>query len=270
MNTIRASMLPAWDDCSRRTGARQYGAMLAAHGHNTRLLLPSVGAAIGTAVHKAASHFLGARLAGLQEPGQVECADVAEVSLITALEPGAVWDATSPNMQTATAQVARMFHAYWPTLQRKRPAIVETELRATVLDGWELSGHVDYYGESEDLDDLKTGVKVATPIGQFGGYSLLLEAHGKEVRVAAMEFVPRVRISKPQPPPERTVYDVHTAKQEAWRAIYDIVRAMGEYADTGNQHALRANPKSMMCTEKYCPAWGTSFCTSHQKPKEKG
>ncbi len=268
MNTIRCSMLPAWDDCSRRTGARQYTDMLATHGHTLKSLLPSVGAAIGTAMHKAAGHFLLARLAGGDEPTFDECAGLAEGSLAVALDRGAVWDATTPNFLDARKQIERMLRAYWPVLVKKRPLIVESELRATVGDAWELSGHVDCFDILGALDDLKTGAVQRGYIAQIGSYGLLLQACGHEAKKAGMTYVPRVRLSKPQPGPIYSEYDLKEARQVAWRTIQEITRTMDEFAATGNPHVIRANSMSMMCTPKYCPAWGTPFCTSHQKPKE--
>ena len=268
MNTIRCSMLPAWDDCSRRTGARQYTDMLAAYGHTLKELLPSVGAAIGTAMHKAAGHFLLARLAGSDEPTFDQCADIATDSLMVALDRGAIWDATTPNIQAADKQIGRMLRSYWPVLVKKRPLIVESELKATVADGWELSGHVDCYDIDAALDDLKTGAVQRGYIAQIGSYGLLLEANGREVKKAGMTYVPRARLSKPQPLPIYSDYDLKEARHIAWRSIQEIIRTMDEFAEIGNPHVIRANSMSMMCTPKYCPAWGTAFCTSHQKPKE--
>lgn len=276
MNTIRCSMLPAWDDCSRRTAARQYWKILESKGHSIKVLLPSVGAAIGTAIHKAQSHFLLARLNGIQEPSQSDCFEVAEASLTAALAPGAVWDDTTPNMMVAEAQLFRMIAVLWPTLQDKRPKIVESELQATVpmVQGWVLSGHVDYFGESGDLVDLKTGVVDRNYAGQFGGYALILEANGHKVRTATVAYIKRVRLGtpakpNPQPLPARFPYDIPDAKDTAWRAIKEIVQQMETYAASGKPSVLRANSTSLMCSEKYCPVWGTDFCTVHKKTEEK-
>lgn len=268
MKTIRCSMLPAWDDCARRTGGRQYGHLLAEHGHELRSLLPSVGAAIGTAVHKGAAYYLIARLIGADEPTIAQCTDAAQAILVEQLAPGAVWDATSPNMQTAEKQVERMLRVYLPTLADVRPLIVESEMRSTIAEGWELSGHVDCFTEDGDLDDLKTGVPARNHRPQIGGYVLNLEANGHAVKSAGMTFVQRVRLSKPQPLPVRTDYDLSECRLVAWRGIQDIISTMNKYADSGNPHELQENPMSLMCSEKYCSSWGTSFCTVHKKPTE--
>ncbi len=268
MNVIRCSMLTGWDDCARRTGARQYMAMLEAHGHTPKTLLPSVGAAIGTAVHRGAAWFLLARLHGTPEPDLAACVGVALDALTTQLEPGAVWDPTSPNLMVAHKQVERMLRVYWPKMQTMHPLMVEDQIKATISEGWELSGHLDYFGIAGDLDDLKTGAVFRSHGGQLGGYALDLEARGHAAKKAGTDFIKRVVLSRPQPMPIYTAYDVEETKRTAWRSIHEIVLQMEEYDRTGNPHHIRANPQSMMCTPKYCCAWGTAFCTSHKQPEE--
>ena len=273
MKTIRCSMLPAWDDCARRTAGRQFAGLLAERGHNLRSLLPSVGASIGTAVHRGAAHLLIARLSGIEEPSNDQCVAVALDALAEQLAPGAIWDTTSPNLQTAFVQVERMLLVYLPTLTDVNPLIVESEMRSTINNEWELSGHVDLFTTSGDLDDLKTGVPPRTYMAQMGGYALNLEANGHQVRRASMVFVRRARLKNktgpiPQPLPVRTEYDLTEAKLTAWRTIQDITRSVDEFEATGDPHCLRANPMSLMCSEKYCSSWDTEFCTVHQKPKE--
>lgn len=270
MNTIRCSMLPAWDDCARRTGGRQFAALLEKRGHRMRDLLPSVGSAIGTAVHRGAAHLLIARVASAQEPSEHECMEAAEASLVDALKPGAVWDATTPNMQTALAQLHRMLGVYLPWLHGVTPLVVEERLRAGVTDGWELSGHCDLLTATHHLDDLKTGNIPRSYGAQLGGYILDLEANGYTPRKASMTYVARVRLrskggsAKAQPGPVRTEYDILEAKRSAWTAIRDIVRSVNAFERTGDPHELRANPMSLMCSPKYCAAWGTQFCRQHR------
>ena len=55
---LRASMLPSWPDCPRRGAAKQWRHGVNTAGYHLRESRSSVGAAVGTAVHAAAAHFL--------------------------------------------------------------------------------------------------------------------------------------------------------------------------------------------------------------------
>jgi hypothetical protein len=35
---------------------------------------------------------------------------------------------------------------------------------------------------------------------------------------------------------------------------------MAQFNATGDVNCFMANQMSMMCSDKYCPAWGTKFC----------
>lgn len=260
MKSIRCSSLPAWGDCARRTAARSYADDLKAHGFELIHQLPSVGAAVGTAVHKAASHFLEARRDKLREPTQNECSAEAEASLVKSLAPGAIWDATTPNMLTAAKQIDRMIASFWPLWIELDPQIVEQKLEATIAPGWIMSGHPDFIGADGCLKDFKTGVPERNHIVQLGGYALLSEANGVELETATVDFVKRVRLKTPQPPPVVTPYDLNEAKLFAWRAIQEIIADVTRFEASGNPHEFNANPMSLMCSEKYCPVRETSFC----------
>lgn len=268
MKTIRCSSLPSFEDCSRRTVARGYADILAAHKFQRNANLPSIGAAIGTAVHSAAGHFLIARLNGETEPSQAACVEIAEAKLITQVRPGAIWDATSGNIKIATAQVVKMIAAYWPELIKKKPLIVESELRAMIAPGWVLSGHVDCFEENGELDDLKTGVPSRNHVTQLGGYALNLEANGHKLRSATVTFIKRVAYTKPQPAPVKTQYSLGESKLSAWSTIQEIVKSVDSFEATGNPYDIRANPMSLMCSEKYCPVYRTPFCKLHNHEEE--
>jgi hypothetical protein len=42
----------------------------------------------------------------------------------------------------------------------------------------------------------------------------------------------------------------------------------GRYLLPGDPWAFPANPGSKLCSAKWCPAWGTTFCREHQPSKD--
>lgn len=256
-------MLPSWPDCNRRTAAKQYKRMVKAAGYDVRDLMPSIGAAVGTAVHASLAHVLRHKQS-TGELGSVK--DGLEIALQTfrqEIAPGAEWDDTTPNLPTAEFQIARMSEAYLPIAQTIVPLRVETEMRATIAPGWILTGHIDLYAQPKHLDDTKTGALMRPYQAQLGGYAMLADANGLPVDTIGTTYIPRGKKSKPQPPPERQLYDLHSAKRAAYGAIMDIKRGVEEFQRTGDAFAFSANPMSLMCSPRYCPAHGTKFCNLH-------
>jgi len=264
MRTIRASMLPGYNDCPRRAAAKQYPELLRSIGCASRPMLPSIGAAVGTATHAAAEVLFRARMA---DPGAsldvLAAVAVASEKLREEIATGAEWDATTPNLQAAEYQLARLVQACLPLVVAEEPAAVELHLRARVAEGWELTGHVDLLTQAGHLDDLKTGSVKRPYQAQLGAYSLLARANGLEIRSVGITWVQRGRRTKPQPPMERYRYEVESAERAAWATAQAICRDVEAFETEGDPEAFRANPMSLMCSRRYCPAFGTPFCSMH-------
>ena len=248
MNTIRASMLPAWNDCPRRAAAKQYRRQIEAAGFPLRQLLPSIGAAIGTAVHAAVT--------GWRRVGRLESDMTVFHEEISA---GAEWDETTPNLQIAVAQIMRMATA--ASALEIHPAEYELPLRASLAEGWDLTGTLDLITANGKIDDLKTGTLVRPYQAQLGAYALLAESNGRTVTDVSTTFVPRVSLKKPQPPAVRHPIDLDTAKRAAWHTAQNIMADVGRFSKSGSPWEFPANPMSLLCSPKYCSAHGTAFCT---------
>ena len=261
---IRASMLPSYPDCPRRAVAKQYRRKFEKLGYEFRELAPSVGAAAGTAVHKGAEMMLRAKHAG------------KTISLDQALEPaitgfqeetgkGAIWDETTPNSNVAAEQIKRMVAMYAvqldiPATVNGEPA-VELSLKANAGDGWELTGHIDLVTETGWVRDTKTGALMRPYHAQLGAYSLLVRSNKIiDVKGAAIDFIKRVGKTKPQPPCEAQEYAVGPCERNALALIGKLKADMAQFDATGDLGSFMPNPMSMMCGDKYCPAWGTAFC----------
>lgn len=256
-------MLPSADDCLKRTFAKQFPDMVGERGYQLRKLQPSVGAAVGTAVHAAAEHLLR----GKQETGELppidEAIAPAAAKFREEIAPGAEWDDTTPNLQVAEFQIRRLTEAYLPIAQQVNPAGIELALLAKVAAGWELSGHIDLYTREQRVDDLKTGAVRRPYQAQVGAYALLLEANGHPVSSVGVTWIPRGKKTKPQPPAECETYDLDTSKRAAFAAITRFRQSAESFIESGDPFSLPANPMSLMCSRRYCGAWGTPFCRLH-------
>lgn len=236
--------------------------MIRAHGHTLRSLPPSVGAAVGTAVHRAAQVYQAARISGAAPDVQSAIA-VALAEFREEIKTGAEWDNTTPNVQAADIQVAGLFGAYLKASDRLKPAAVELPLKAAIASGWELTGTVDLITVDGRIDDLKTGAVRRPYQAQLGAYSLLARSNGREVKEVGTTWIKRVRIKADQPPPEIQTYDVAVSENAAYSTIEAVIHDVDKFEKTGDPGAFRANPMSMMCSPRYCPAHGTAFCKLH-------
>jgi hypothetical protein len=261
-------MLPSYPDCPRRAVAKQYRRKFEKLGYQFRELPPSVGAAAGTAVHTGAEQLLRAKWAG------------KKITVEQALEPaisgfseetgkGAIWDDTTPNANVAVEQIKRMVACYqygplsteMPLTINEQPA-VELELEANAGDGWKLTGHIDLVTEAGWVRDTKTGALVRPYHAQLGAYSLLVRSNSilSTVSGAAIDFIKRVGKTKPQPPCEIQEYPVAPCERNATGLIRRVKDDMARFDAAGDINCFMANQMSMMCSNKYCPAWGTDFC----------
>lgn len=273
---IRPSSLTGWPDCQRRTAARLFPQLVAAAGFTLRRLEPHIGATVGTATHSGAGYSLKEKLNGRGLGQESDAIEVSMVSFKKEIVDGVTWDTTTRDRGAAEKQIARMVHVYRRDVAPKiEPIAVEERLKAKVADRFELSGQKDVLARMpKALEDLKTG-KIRRANGvQYGAYCMIEKAHGRQVDHIFEDFIPRSAVSKEQAPAERLEYDVQACYAEAYETILDMKRAIEDFVErlvTGKrppEGAFRANPMSMLCSDKYCPCWGTDFCKLHRRPKE--
>lgn len=260
---IRCSALPSWPDCPRRTAAKTFRKLIERQGFKLRELPPSIGAAVGTATHKVAElvlqHKIDTGSLGAFDDGLEQ----ALAGLSEEISPGAVWDDTTPNLNTAQLQVKSLAKAYYSAVAAKvDPLAVELSLEADAGGGFVLTGHIDLLTVQGWIRDLKTGSVERPYYQQHGGYSLLVRSNNQNgvVNGLAVDWIKRVGKTKPQPAPVEKIYDVQTCERAALDVIGDIKRCVSDFESVGNPGIFVANPMSMMCSDKYCPAWGTDFC----------
>jgi hypothetical protein len=277
---IRASALSSYPDCNRRGAARLFRREIEAAGYRLRHTPRSIGAAIGTAVHKAAQVLLGEKVAsGVLPPASV-ATDAALDELHAQLGTGEIaYDSPTLNRNEATRQTIGMARIYRSVVAPQvEPILVEERLEAEVAPGIVLSGHADVVArEPGAVRDLKTGVRRPTSVApQLGAYSLLSRSHGLDITRALIDFIQRVRPSRPQPDPLSTSLEVAQAETAATNILRHIEGDLATFRHgdpvrrilPGDSWSFQANPASVLCSPKWCPAFGTAFCREGDPAKE--
>jgi hypothetical protein len=280
---IRVSSLAGYSDCPRRAAARLFWREIKNAGFALRYLPRSIGGLVGTAVHRGVAHVLGAKAKTGQLPLRTVAIENSREALAEGVDGVEVQfdgpTGATHHMRDAVDQVVRMTGIYHDNIAPKvDPVIVEERLEAEVEVGLVLSGQPDLVcREPGAIRDLKTGQRMPASFApQLGGYSLLSRSHGHKIERAAIDYVKRVNPSKPQPLP--VTNEAVIAHAEA--AASSILRQMAFDLDTfrhgdearrirpGDPWSWAANPSSMLCSAKWCSAWGTEFCHEGVKAKQ--
>lgn len=264
-SNIRASMLPSYFDCARRAAAKQYRKEIEAAGFVLRETFPSVGATFGTAAHAAGEHLLRHKAQHFSDASEAQALEVAMQNFTEETAEGVEWDDTTPNQNTAQFQLRRVVSAIAVFSQRVMPKEVELELRADAGDGFELTGKLDLLTVDEVLRDLKTGALHRPYQSQLGAYALLARSSGEKVKAVAIDWIARTPKTKPQPPVQTESYPLDACEQAAFATVNRIKQDVIKFRSSGDPWAFPANPMTMMCGARFCPAHGTAFCNMHLK-----
>lgn len=277
LTVVRASSLSGYADCPRRAAARMFRQIVEAAGFKLRETGKSIGAAVGTSVHKAAFIMLSEKAKTGSLPPETVSSDAAAETMRAEIVDGMIWDRETPELNTAQQQVLRMARVYRtqvaPGIQ---PLIVEERLEAEVP--WTrsklvLSGQADVIArEPGRINDLKTGKRKGNHNGQIGAYALLARTNAiQDINEAGIDFVQRVTLKKPQPDAVRDSVPVERAEQTASNILRHIDGDLATFREgdperrilPGDPAAFLANPSSMLCSPKWCPAFGTDWCHEH-------
>jgi hypothetical protein len=269
---IRCSALTWWPDCPRRGAARLFWREISAAGFRLRSTPRGIGAAIGSAVHKTAAVILTEKAKTGSLPPSTVAADCAAETLLDELGSGEImFDRTTANRVEGEVTVVGMARAYHRHIAPTVDAVlVEERLEAEVAPGIVLSGQPDVVArEPHRVRDLKTSTRAgATHAPQIGGYSLLARSHGLDIAEAAVDSIRRVAIGRAQPDPVSKPVAVALAESAASSIIKHIEGDLRTFREgdparrilPGDPWAFAANPSSILCSPKYCPAFGTEFC----------
>lgn len=272
---IRPSSLTTFADCARRWAAQHLRLEIVDAGYDLRHATAThIGAHVGTGVHETANVTLATKAAQGTLGNE---ADVIEQGLVRMRErisqEGAQWDEATDSLNTAEKQLRRMAKVYRRDVAPHiNPVLVEERLEAEIADGFILSGQMDAVaGDPHNvLRDLKTGTRQRANALQYGAYALLLDAHGYSPVAIYEDYIKRVPIKHEQPPAAAKPIEKATAAAHAIECIEDLTKATNEFdrriADANGrapEMAFRANPASSLCSDRFCPAWGTRWCRAH-------
>jgi hypothetical protein len=255
---IRASQLPGYNDCARRTAASLFRKELEDMGYEFRKRSPGIAPVVGTAVHAGVSHIMEEKLSTGFLGRLNDMKEVGVESLKEKVKDGVTWDDTSPNRNHAEQQVKKLSKTYYNRVApHVNPIMVEQETKGKVK-GIVTTGHPDIVTTTEVLD-LKTGRKGTTYAEQLGLYSLQLKKAGVKVKHLIVDHLPRTQKGKTQACNQYN-YPVHHCEVKAYYTVERIINDYNKFKETSNPQYFADNHQSVLCSPKYCHAWGTGWC----------
>lgn len=252
---------------------------IAAAGFVLREMPHGVGAAVGTSVHRSAQVILLEKASTGTLPPVDVATDCARDNIGESIARGVMFDGprgATQNGREAVSQAVRMAALYHRAVAPNvQPLLVEERLEAEAAPGLVLSGQPDLVArEPNQIRDLKTGAKQGNHNAQAGGYSLLARSDGIEIEQAAIDYIKRVPPSKPQPDPVVTKIPLALAEQVAANVLRHIAEDLRIFREgdrrlrllPGDPAAFLANPSSVLCSRRWCPAHSTGsngWCREH-------
>lgn len=258
--TIRASSFGALFDCPARwTAIHMEG----------RRMPQSGNAALGTAIHAGTAVFDTDRVKGVAP--SLSAAEEAAVESVHRPREETVWDEES---RDKAESVARSLTNRYCTLESEKHEFVAVEASVEALHitdlGIVLTGHVDRVRRvdgSHGVTDLKSG---KTAVGTDGR----ARTHGHAAQLGVYELVAQAATGLPIDAPAQIIglqTNLTPDKQRIGSGEIENAREplLGDEDHTGLLHIASrivhgqteawGNPRSMMCSPKYCPIYNTCF-----------
>jgi len=253
-------MIPGYADCPRRACIPIIRAAAEETGYTFHDTPQGIGAAVGTGLHAGARYALEEKQAG-RAVSKNDAEERSVCNLRETIKTGVQWDPTTPEQNTAERQLRTLARSFVDEVAPAvTPVIIESRRRAKFLDGVTISGQPDVE-EPGAISDWKAGSKLGSHHGQLGAYSLLKRGgEGGTLTRLSVWHLPRVPARKPYPGARRHDLDVNVCERAAWATIQHIIRDVRQFTETKDPWAFQANPGSMLCSYKYCRAFGTSWC----------
>lgn len=256
MITIRASSLPELFDCPARFEAK----------HIRKLRLPSSSnAVLGKAVHAGTALFDGKRLEGC--PVTPDDAAGAVVDAIHKPDEDVDWGEDRPQEAESIALALHSLYCHKIAPKQQYVAVEAACERLEITDiGIALTGTTDRVTITDDgygIADIKTGknavaadgtVKTQGHAAQMAVYELLAE-HSTGYAINAPSQIIGLQTAKTDRGRRAGIGTIEGGR-ELLLGDEDspgLLEHAAKILKSGNFHG---NPKSMMCHERYCPAFG--------------
>lgn len=259
---IRASYLAYYPDCPRRSVARLVENTVKRAGYSLVQTLTGIGAAVGTATHIAAAYQLREKIRTGEIGRLKDSQEIGVEAFKRETFDGVEYDGTTPNSNAAHRQITTLTRCYFHQIAPNSDATdIEIRLEAEIRPGYILSGSMDELSPWT-ISDTKTGVKLALYEPQIGAYSLLVKSAPGRPNPRSLRFahLARVPISKPYPGAKIYLANQELAERMAAAYVNRLIDDIESLKKTGATHGILCNPNSIMCSRKFCTAFGTNFC----------
>jgi hypothetical protein len=262
MINIRASLLPSYSDCPRRSATKIIRREILEAGYTINSTPGGVGAYVGIGAHAAAEYYMGSLINKGSPIEKDGTAQAIEKYRSECQKNGVMFDVTTPNNNTAEKQLVQLTSAFYSVIvPHVNPEKIEDNRVVTIRWGYSLSGKSDCETVEPDILDWKFGSKLSNHTEQFGAYSLIKRAHENRRVIALKQYhIPRTPIKKPFPGVTVVPYDPIISERAAQNTIKHIIRDCENFLRTKEPWSFAANTMSMLCSSKYCSVHGTNFC----------
>lgn len=258
---IRSSSLNDYSDCQRRAATKIIPKLVKEAGYTMNNIIHGAAALVGTSSHKVMEYCLSEKISN----GSIgEWKKAKESALDTWVDESRknslLWDSGTPDFKSAEKQISSIGLVYFNEVApTKKPKATEAYFEADTGNGFILTGHIDDLEENNSLDDFKTGKNDCNYMAQIGSYSLLSRSNGFDIKEAGIDWIPRPRAGQ-IPEYKHIKYNVSDCESIAKNTIDHIKNSISSFKKNGDKNAFMANPSSSLCSNKFCPAHGTSFC----------
>lgn len=190
------------------------------------------------------------------------------------------WDETEETGKTnrietiedAEKIIDNLFEALVAHVSSLNIVAAEISLEMQYNDNTVLTGHPDVVtdngGRLAVRDYKSNGSTASKPHpAQIGGYGILLDNEGYPIDLGFIDEFQRLKTKEAAR--ITTKYDMVEAKKFADATIERFSNNIDRFIATGDPNSFNANPASNLCSPKYCPAWGTDFCTVGKQQGER-
>lgn len=262
---ISASATPTAHDCMRRCASKAFGARKPKESRFGKLLIEAgfefpkrgtnYGQVVGSSIHDVVDKFIST--------GNEEESLQSGIDYLYENCSNAEGDSTTPTIKMAEHQTVLIgkyvVRNILPTLDI---AFHEMELKATLNKNFILTGHIDIgaFDENDQINirDWKFGKNANGYGAQIGCYDYLLDAN--EWNTSGKHFIDHIPRTKTTIKHTPITINAEKANLLARGTVRNIVNAVNQFEKSGNPEVFIANPSSSLCSAKFCPAFGTSFC----------